>query len=54
MKLLDLNVLIYALDESSPRHEAARSWLDETLSGSETVAFACRFWSGLSGCPRGR
>ncbi|MFN8090592.1 MAG: type II toxin-antitoxin system VapC family toxin [Mycobacterium sp.] len=49
MKLLDLNVLIYALDESSPRHEAARSWLDETLSGSETVAFA---WQVLVGFVR--
>ncbi len=49
MKLLDLNVLIYALDESSPRHESARAWLDEALSGSETVAFA---WSVLVGFVR--
>lgn len=49
MKLLDLNVLIYAMDESSPRHEAARDWLDYTLSGSETVAFA---WQVLVGFVR--
>ena len=46
MKLVDLNILIYAIDESSPRHEAARNWLDETLSGSATVAFA---WHVLIG-----
>jgi uncharacterized protein len=46
MRLLDLNILIYAVDESSPRHEPARNWLDETLSGSSTVAFA---WQVLIG-----
>ena len=40
MRLIDLNILIYAMDQSSARHEAARDWLDETLSGSDTVAFA--------------
>lgn len=38
MKLLDVNLLIYAVDERSARHAAARSWLDATLSGTETVA----------------
>ena len=37
MKLLDLNLVLYAYDETSPRHEAARSWMSRTLSGSETV-----------------
>lgn len=49
MRLLDLNILLYAMDESSPRHEAARTWLDETLSGSDTVAFA---WHVLVGFVR--
>ena len=49
MRLLDLNILIYAMDESSPRHESARGWLDETLSGSRTVAFA---WHVLIGFVR--
>lgn len=40
MKLPDANLLIYALDDTSPHHEASRAWLDRTLSGSETVAFA--------------
>lgn len=49
MKLLDLNVLVYAMDESSSRHQAARDWLDETLSGSDTVGFA---WHVLIGFVR--
>lgn len=49
MRLLDLNILLYAMDESSPRHQAARDWLDETLSGSNTVAFA---WQVLVGFVR--
>ena len=40
MKLPDANLLIYALDETSPRHERAREWLDETLSGTDDVGFA--------------
>ena len=44
MKLADVNLLLYAVDESSPRHEAARSWLEERLSGSETFSLA---WSVL-------
>ena len=40
MKLPDANVLLYAVDESSPRHEPARRWVEEQLSGTETVAFA--------------
>ena len=40
MKLLDANLLLYATDEQSPRHLAARSWLDGLLSGEEPIAFA--------------
>jgi predicted nucleic acid-binding protein len=47
MRLLDLNILVYAMDESSSRHEAARDWLDETLSGSDTVALAWHVLIGL-------
>lgn len=38
MKLLDANLLIYAVDAESARHNKARSWLEEVLSGAETVA----------------
>lgn len=40
MKLPDANVLLYAVDEASPRHDPARTWLESALSGAETVAFA--------------
>ena len=40
MKLPDVNLLLYAVDASAPRHRAARRWLEEQLSGTETFAFA--------------
>lgn len=39
MKLPDVNLLLYASDESSPRFERARAWVEEILNGEETVAF---------------
>jgi uncharacterized protein len=36
----DVNLLIYAIDETAPRHAAARTWLDTVLSGPEDVGFA--------------
>lgn len=47
--LVDTNVLLYAVDESSPHHEAARVWLEQRLAGTETVAFA---WNALLGFVR--
>jgi toxin-antitoxin system PIN domain toxin len=46
VKLPDVNVLLYAYDLESPRHAAARLWLEETLSGTETVALA---WAVMVG-----
>jgi toxin-antitoxin system PIN domain toxin len=43
--LPDVNVLLYAVDETSPRHDAARVWLERSLSGTETFAFS---WSVLT------
>lgn len=40
MKLPDVNLLLYAIDDRSPRHSQARAWLEEVLSDVETVAFA--------------
>jgi toxin-antitoxin system PIN domain toxin len=40
VKLPDVNLLIYAADESSPHYAGARSWLEQTLSGTEEVGFA--------------
>jgi toxin-antitoxin system PIN domain toxin len=44
MKLPDVNLLMYAVDETSPNHGRARPWLDALLSGNEQVGFA---WSVL-------
>lgn len=46
MKLVDTNLLLYAVDDTSPHHEAARAWLEQQLSGTETVGFA---WNALLG-----
>lgn len=39
MRLLDVNLLLYAVNEDAPHHERARTWLEGALSGTETVAF---------------
>jgi uncharacterized protein len=44
MILVDANILLYAEDQRSPRHEKARRWWDEQLSGSHPV---CLCWSVL-------
>jgi toxin-antitoxin system PIN domain toxin len=49
VKLPDLNLLLYAIDEGSPRHEQARPWLEDTLSGTEAVGFA---WTVMLGFVR--
>ncbi len=40
MKLVDANVLLYAVNRDATHHETARAWLDRSLSGDATVAFA--------------
>jgi toxin-antitoxin system PIN domain toxin len=40
VKLPDVNVLLYAVDEGSARHQPARAWVEERLSGTETFALA--------------
>lgn len=49
MKLVDLNLLLYAIDEGAALHGKARPWLEETLSGTERVGFA---WLVLLGFVR--
>lgn len=46
MKLLDVNLLLYAVDSTSQAHDRARVWFEKTLSGSETVALP---WHTLMG-----
>jgi len=40
VKLVDTNVLLYALNEADPKHDHARTWLDGALGGTEAVGFA--------------
>ena len=44
MRIADVNLLIYAYDETSAHHPRARAWLEDQLSGSDTFAVA---WIGL-------
>jgi toxin-antitoxin system PIN domain toxin len=40
MILVDANILLYAYHPRAEQHEASRTWLEATLSGSEFVRFA--------------
>lgn len=40
MKLVDANVLLYAVNQDAPHHDDARDWLDSALSGGAGVGFA--------------
>lgn len=40
MKLVDANVLLYAVNASDPHHDEARDWLDSALGRQEAVGFA--------------
>ena len=44
MILVDANVLLYAEDQLSPHHGAARAWWDAELSGNSPV---CLCWTVL-------
>lgn len=37
--ILDANILLYAVDEASPHHDAAADWLTEALNGDRRVGF---------------
>jgi toxin-antitoxin system PIN domain toxin len=38
--VVDANVLLYAVNESSAHHRRARAWLDGALNGQETLGFS--------------
>lgn len=40
MRIVDANVLLYAVNSSSAHHSASRRWLDGALSGADTVGLA--------------
>jgi uncharacterized protein len=40
VRLVDANVLLYAVNSASEHHVASRRWLDAALSGADTVGLA--------------
>jgi uncharacterized protein len=40
VKLVDANVLLYAVNRDADHHDRSRRWLDGALSGDATVAFS--------------
>lgn len=40
MKVVDANVLLYAVNRSAAHHASARGWLDAALGSTETVGFS--------------
>ncbi len=40
MKIVDANVLLYAVNSDAVQHAKARAWLDHALSGNDTVGFS--------------
>lgn len=38
MKLLDVNLLLYATNDRAPAHQRARPWFEEVMSSGEIVA----------------
>jgi len=39
VRIVDANVLLYAVNEAAPHHARARAWLDGALAGREPVGF---------------
>ena len=39
MKIVDVNVMISAVNLSDARHEQSPAWIDAALVGNETVGF---------------
>lgn len=37
MRLVDLNVLLYAVNRDTAHHRVAKRWLEQALSGDETI-----------------
>jgi toxin-antitoxin system PIN domain toxin len=40
MILIDANLLIYAVNQDAPLHRKAKAWLEQKLSGTETVGLS--------------
>jgi uncharacterized protein len=38
--ILDVNILIYAVNQDAPLHSRAKSWLEATISGKEMIGIS--------------
>lgn len=38
MQLLDLNLLLYAINSDAPHHRPAKRWIENAIGGAETIA----------------
>jgi toxin-antitoxin system PIN domain toxin len=38
--IVDVNILIYAVNQDAPLHSRAKSWLEATISGKETIGIS--------------
>lgn len=47
--LVDANILLYAVDASSPFHDAARDWMNRELNGARRVGIP---WASLTAFQR--
>lgn len=46
MRTPDVNVLLYAVNADSPRHDSARGWIEASFSRAQGIGFA---WPALLG-----
>ena len=46
MKIVDLNVLLYVVNQDAPHHEQVVAWWEGALNGDETIGLA---WSVVTG-----
>ena len=46
MKIVDVNVLLYAVNQDADRHTVVRRWWEKALNGTESVGLP---WIVLSG-----
>jgi len=44
--IVDANLLIYAVDESSPFHDPAKTWIEEALNGPQRIGLP---WQSTTG-----
>lgn len=49
MRLIDINLLVYSVDDTSSRFDRASSWVQQVMAGRETVAMP---WAVLAGFVR--